>query len=165
MKHVFYALFDTRDAVDAALRDLSAYRITEAQCSIVIHNGPPIASELNASESDAREGIITGLLLGGAFGGLLAGALAIALDAIPMDPIVTTLIGAVGGGVYGALGGLLIGQGTLDRHLDELTTKMAPDKILVTAEVEGLDLEEAVEEVFRRHGAAEAEKTTWPTEK
>ena len=96
MKHVFYALFDTRDAVDAALRDLSAYRITEAQCSIVIHNGPPIASELNASESDAREGIITGLLLGGAFGGLLAGALAIALDAIPMDPIVTTLIGAVG---------------------------------------------------------------------
>src|SRR5690606_24481969 len=93
-----------------------------------------------------------GVLVGGATGAVVVSLLAGPLGLFGIGPIAAAAFGAAGGGVYGALANVLWGAGVPEKRLRDLATQLEGGKVLVIADVRGVDINpEVVARVFADH--------------
>lgn len=157
MQHALHVLFQTPGAAEAALREVKSLSLTDEELHLAVHKKQRVDGDLLASEGDDRKGLLIGLI-----GGALAGALVgwamvkpLGLLSLPLGSavILFTFLGMA----VGALGGGLSGAGLVNRNLQKLATAFRPGQTMVTAETDSLRTQDAVKEIFTRHGAIEAD--------
>jgi hypothetical protein len=104
--------------------------------------------ELELCETQARERLFDGLLMGGGAGALFGGALS-AMGLMVTGVTASAIFGGAVGMVLGALGGVLTGLASPDHTLERLSHA---GKVVLTIDAPGLTVEEHAEDVVRRHG-------------
>lgn len=158
MLHILFALFDNEEEAASAVRELEEEGIPMDLVSLLVRKDKLDEEDLDINESDARNGFFKGILAGGTVGALVGFLLGGPFGLLGVGPLASALFGAGAGSVYGSLGGALSGASVTDDQLDKLAGALEAGKILVTAEIEGIETVEAVTEIFERHGAVGAAK-------
>ena len=178
MLHTFYAVFDHQ--ADAALavaelereesernrRSVTVYRRDQATGSgtktaprgdyatAVLHRELVTGGELREGESATRRGATSGAVAGALLGGL-AGLLVGPFAGVVGIPV---MLGALLGLVYGGvMGGIAAANGP-DPVAERLAGKLRGDQVLLSIEAPGLSVEDAGEEIVRRHGGRVAHR-------
>jgi hypothetical protein len=156
MRYTQHALFREPTEAEAAVDEIHSAGLPEGEYRLVVHKGGLDEDDLVHSESDARGGFISGVLIG-FFGGALLGALLAGPFALlPVGILTGALVCAVVGVVIGGLGASLYGAGLTNPTVKRLAKRMHEGRVLVTAETNSLDAREAIEQIIRRHGAVPA---------
>ena len=167
MKHVVFALFESRADADAAIEQLIANgKATEKHVSVVIHRDAIGSAELDetvqhegeATGTNARRGVVDGALIGATTGAVLGTLLAGPLGLLAGGPLVGILFGAGAGSIYGALSAGLVGLGLTDSELQELARDIESGNVLVTVTAEQAETEGEIEAILREHRGRVAEK-------
>lgn len=162
MKHIFFALFDNTEEVEAAMQAVAEEGIERRDYRVMSHHGRLRDGDLGFHETDGREGIVGGSLIGAVSGALTAGVLFGPLGVIVPSAALAALVGAVFGGTMGALMGGLAGYTMPDHALDRLAKALGEGKVLMTVTVEGKRSEKRMEHAFRRSGARVVRKPMVP---
>lgn len=153
------AIFETRYAMEVALRSLETIGITESQIGVVMSDethGKSFRLE-NNNKTDA--GLATGATIGGILGGMLtaivaAGTLTIpGLNMVVVGPIVAGLAGAGLGAATGGVIGGLIGLGIPEHEAKLYEGKLKTGHILVAVEACDHKQAEQVRNTFESTGA------------
>jgi len=162
MRHVFYALFDSHSRADSAQAALRELGLDEGAVSVMVHEDAYEFSEtegLTLSETDAREGLVEGTVVGGVVGAIGMVALAGPAGLVGAGPLLTALTaGGLAGGIYGGLGSFLYSLGIPDRSLESLAAHLKDGRVLLTVETMDRALEREVELLFEQFGAVEKRK-------
>ena len=162
MRHVFYALFDSHSQADGALAALRELGLDDGAVSVMIHEDAYEVEEtegLTMIETDAREGLIEGGVLGGVVGAIGMVALAGPAALVGIGPLLAALTtGGLAGGIYGGLGSFLYSLGIPDRSLESLASHLKDGRVLMTVETADRALEREVESIFEQFGAVEKRK-------
>lgn len=160
MAHVLYALFPSRAQAEAAVAEVVDRGVPAEHLGVVLHQDQVReAEELAIAETDAREGLVDGALIGGLTGLLAMGVLVAPVGGlVGAGALASAALGLVAGGTYGALAAGLAGLGVPDRSIEPLLDRIGGGRVLVTTQVRHDDDEALVEGVFARHGALEERK-------
>lgn len=158
MKHMVFALFESPNQADAALREAAADEDCQGLYSVIVHKDSLLEHELAPSESGLHGGVEAGVLVGGLGAALIGGLAAGPLGLIGGGPLAAALFGGTYGSILGALGGVLGGSGTADRGLEKLAKGLTAGKVLLSVEVEGRFCQHRIEAIFARHGAIESHR-------
>ena len=153
MTRVLYALFPGRKEADEAVREVLDAGFAEDQVRLTVHEAPIDRNDLRPAESDARKGLLGGVLLGSLSGSALGFLAAGPLQLLPMPDSIGALAGLALGVVLGGLGGVLYGAGFADRDFQELANHLGKDGVLITAELLGPTERDQVNSIFVKHGA------------
>ena len=152
MKYVRYALFNDMSEARSALQDIEAKGVPEEKVLLVLHRDKAIENDLRTSESDTRRGLLIGIV-SGALAGLLLGLLLGGMGILPLPLLQAALFGTFGGSLIGALGGGLYGNGLPSQPLLRLEKLWHHGNILITAEVEDQTTVAEVDDVFKKYHA------------
>lgn len=158
MKHILFALFDDPAEAESAIQELDDSGMDHSHYSVILHRGALKQEELDLTETDAREGLVDGALLGGLAGALASSLLAGPVGLLGLGWLAAAAFGAGAGSAYGALGAALVGAGIPDRTLEKWAAEVESGKVLVTVKVDSFEREERIETLFKRHGALEVRK-------
>lgn len=160
MRQVLYALFPSAEEAGAAVADAVDRGLPTEHFSVILHREEVRdAEELEVSETDAREGVLDGALIGALAGLLTMGVLvAPAGGLVGAGAVAAAALGLSAGGAYGALATGLAALGMPDRSITPLLAQVGDGKVLLTVTVANRGEEELVEATFARHGAIEARK-------
>jgi hypothetical protein len=144
MRHTFYALFPGTASATAAVRELDALGV-----ETMSHHRHMDSEQLEMSETNAMPRLVTGIVLGVIVGPLLV----LAVMSVAGLPISTPalLLGAVLGGLFCGLGGVLIGSASPDSSLEKLAATASPDEVLLTITASRYSDQEAAEAIVHRH--------------
>lgn len=153
------ALFDTADTAAGAMAAARDAGFTDEQISLVMQRDPAAPdpnlelSAHTAGESHFARDTLEGLLLG-----VAGGAITLALVAGPAGWVgagwlAAVVFGVGSGGVYGALGGAIIGLGFPTATVDDVKASLDARKVLVTARIDTAAHREQVERIFAECGA------------
>ena len=157
MSYVIYALFQMPGAAEDALRDLSAAGIPEDDYQVFVRKYR-LTSDLRASEYDGTQGLLVGIAAGVLVGALLGWILAGPMGVLRLSIGPAVCFGMFVGLICGALGGGLYGTGLVHHNLQRLVELFRPGSTLVTAEIKSLPSRDAVDKIFRLHGAIETSR-------
>jgi hypothetical protein len=157
MRHELFAILDTADAVDAALRDIRSRPLLKGKYSVVLHrdgitqaaSDPILAHEERGTREGARFGAVLGAV-GGAAGLALLEA---PFEFVGAGPALAAVIGGVAGGTLGAFVGTIAGSSYGDTHLQRLASRLRKGQVLMSVNVAGRARTNEIEEILRRHGA------------
>lgn len=158
MPYAAVALFETTEAAAKAIEGARDAGLRDDQLSVVLRRqeipqdnslelaslSPDSALSTNASEGmllGAAGGALTLALIAGPAGWLGAGWLAL------------LAFGAGAGGLYGALGGAIIGLGFPSENLADLQVSLDAHKVLVTARLDTHEHMAQLERIFVAAGA------------
>lgn len=159
MTTILTALFETRHAMEDALRKLEDIGITESQIGVIMNDdvhGKSFEIE-NNDKSDA--GLAIGATMGGIVGGIAAaiagvGSLAIpGLNLVVVGSIVSGLAGLGVGAAAGGLIGGLVGMGVPEHEAKLYDGKLTAGHILLAVEARDKDQATQVRGVFKRSDA------------
>ncbi|PRQ05158.1 hypothetical protein [Enhygromyxa salina] len=150
-RHV-YALFEDREAADAALDEIQRRGCRGEQCSVLMQRYLLDEEELTMSETAAREGTKKGALAAGVAGAVVAGLVALPGGLIGFGPLVAVIFGAAWGATFGALLGSISGASDPEQVLRKIEAEVNAGRILIAVETDDEQLEEAADEVFASHG-------------
>lgn len=161
MKHVLFAEFNDSSSARQAADSLAGEGIRPS--SLNIHNARAAVEdneERPMHETDARSGILIGLvaaaIIGAFMGWLVTGPLDVFHIGIGTGIMTGIALGLAIGFIGGAISGAMNpnrGLQKMEKHADE------HDNIVASVEVEGVDQEESVRRVFARHGARVQSRT------
>jgi hypothetical protein len=157
MRHTFFALFPTHRSADAALAELHARKLDRRPTEIRYHEHTLDQGELSLLETDGREGLHRGALVGGVVGAVTA-SLAFFLLGSGAHWLLALAFGGVTGALAGAFFRGLIGATAPDRKLREWEPALAADGVIVTVTVASRELETQIASLFADFGAREARK-------
>jgi hypothetical protein len=157
MRHVIFALFPDVERARAAVADVRALGIGEERMNVVVHEDALNPDTLRVRESDAREGLASGAIIGALSGGLAVGAVALLgpIALVGAEVAVVVAAGVAAGGAYGALGATLVGSAMPDRALETWRAELKAGRVVLTVTTEAREDEQAIEEAFQRHGVLE----------
>jgi hypothetical protein len=163
MKHVLFAEFNDPSQARAAVSELEGAGVRRSRCNLNVHTGSsPVDDneERPMHETDARSGILIGLvaaaLIGALMGWLVTGPLELFHVSIGMGVMTGIALGLAIGFIGGAISGAMNPNRSLEKiekHADR------HNNVVATIEVEGVDQEESVKRVFARHGARVKSRT------
>ena len=157
VRHELFAILDTAEALDGALRDIRARPLLAGKYAVVLHRDgiKQAASDpiLSHEERGTREG-----LRFGAAAGAIAGASGLALLEAPFEfvgagPWVAALIGAVVGSALGAFVGAVAGSAYGDTHFQRLASRIQAGQVLISINVAGRARTSEIEAILRHRGA------------
>lgn len=165
MRHELFAILDSPDAADAALREIGSRPEFEGRYAVVVHrdliaqqaSDPVIARE----ERGAREGFRFGAVLGATGTAVVLAMLEGAYGWVGIGPALAALLGAGAGGASGAVIGALAGSAYGDTQFQRLATHLRRGRVLVSVQVDGRTRERQIEETLRRHGARTAHRAVF----
>lgn len=166
---VIIALFDTKEAFDGAVEDLSqggipsdklhliaseerlrqqlGDRLPDAETVAAKASDPDEAGKGQESQGVGKAGLIGGLTYVGAVGGL---GLAMAA-AGPAVAVATAVAAAAGGGVGGGALGALLTRSIENRELDRYVDQIRSGSLVLAVEAPAQDQVEAIEATLSRH--------------
>jgi len=157
MKHVLFAEFRDQNTAREAIGELAGAGVRASRANINLHpSGAPSADdeERPLHETDARSGIVMGLIfaaiIGALMGWLVTGPLG--LFAAPISTGITS--GILLGLAIGFIGGAISGAMNPNRTLDKIERRAADaGNVVATIEVNDVEQEESVRRIFVAHGA------------
>ena len=163
MKHVLFAEFNDPTAAREAVRDLERAGVRQSRYNVNIHDARAAVEdneERPMHETDARKGILIGLvaaaIIGAFMGWMVTGPLDIFHAGIGTGILTGIALGLSIGFIGGAISGAMNPNRSLakmERHADR------HNNIVATVEVDGVDEEESVRRVFARHGGSVQSRT------
>jgi hypothetical protein len=171
MKQVVFAKFSSSEAADAAIAELAAAApatVAEAvggAVQVFKHRPAESPGQLaeavqhsdNIAATDARHGVVAGLVTGGLVGAAL-GAAAGWFDLVPVNALAAAVLGACLGGAMGVLASGMIGAGLPDRSLARLTRDLQPSDVVITVEAPDRQARRQVINILRNRGGRVAVK-------
>lgn len=157
MNHVFFALFRTKSEAQAAVSELAATESPETHCTVVVHDRQVAKGGDPFVETHASEALIKGLAMGTVLGALAGVALTL-MGVTSSGMFATAMVTAALGAMFGGLGGALTGAANPDHALERLWRAHRAGSVMVTVDAPGLTGEEHAQDIFRRHGARLASK-------
>ena len=138
MKRVLYALFPGRKEADEAVREVLDAGFAEDQVRLTVHEAPIDRNDLRPAESDARKGLLGGVLLGSLSGSALGFLAAGPLQLLPMPDSIGALaglaLGVVGRGIALPTSGVALGVVRRSDALDPSGVALGVLGRLVTAD-------------------------------
>ncbi|PRP93180.1 hypothetical protein ENSA5_44470 [Enhygromyxa salina] len=155
-RHV-YALFEDREAAEAAFEEVQQRGCRGEHCSALMQRDLLDDEELTMSETAAKEGAKKGALAAGVAGALVAGVVALPGGLLGFGPLVAAAFGAAWGATFGAMLGSISGASDPDEALRKIEAEVNAGKILIAVETDADELEEAADEVFASHGGRKVE--------
>ena len=153
MKQILFALFDRQEMLNDAMRDLESAGIPGDRFNIVFHPDNVEETDLNFSESDLRGGLLRGILIGCVLGVIVGWLLTGPFPLWDVPFWTAALFGAFVFSVFGGLGGALAGAALPDGRIQNMAGELKDGQVLVTAEVDSAETQQALMEIFERHGA------------
>lgn len=152
--HTLYAIFDSPQACDAAIRDLESIGTLDSPehpCRLVVHKkgleGEP-ASEMNLFETAAASTLARGTLLGALGGAVLFGLVVYLATGLSAGAI----LGAIGGAITGLLVGALAGPSDIDPAYKAMAKEIELGKVLLAVEPASRRCEDRAQVILERHG-------------
>jgi len=149
------AVFETRSALEEALRRLENIGITESQIGVVMSDLTHGKSFQLINHNKEDTGLATGATIGGILGGILAAVVGVGTIAIPgvnllvFGPIVAGLTGAGAGAAIGGFVGGLIGIGVPEHEAKLYEGEMKAGHILLAVEARDSQQADAVRELLK----------------
>ncbi len=134
------AIFETRSALEDALRSLESIDITDQQIGVIMSDELRGKAFKMETKSKADAGLATGATVGGIAGGILAAILSVGSIAVPGLNLVvagTIVSGLAGAGLGAATGGLiggLVGLGITEHEAKLYEGKLKSGNILLAIE-------------------------------
>ena len=128
VRHELFAILDTAERVEAALRDIRSRPLLRGRYAVVLHrdgiaqaaSDPILAHE----ERGTREGDRFGAVLGAVGGALGLALLEAPFEFVGAGPALAASVGAVAGGALGAFVGTLAGSAYGDTHFQRLASRL-----------------------------------------
>jgi len=149
MRHVLFAIFDNEEDAQNCIHALMGLR----NLTVLLHRDKMNPNGMDLEETSAREGIVTGALMGATIGGILGALLSGPFDVVPVEPLTGALFGVFSGAGAGALGGGLMGAGQPDPVLNEVEREVKSGKVLLTIEPRSTAEIADIERICRAHQA------------
>ncbi len=146
VKHVLYALFESRELADAAAR-----AVADRRFQVELHQKLPEARELSSATSATSAALLSGAMLGHAAGALLG--VLVWRTGYATSAGTTVVVSALLGLFIGLLGGGLRGSSVPDRALSRIARELRDGRVLLSIESEDLEAEEEAEGVLGQLGA------------
>jgi len=155
MQHMIFALFDSREDAQAAVDEVGErFPDCSNRTSIIMHQDHLDDDEVQPSETDSRAGMAFGTAAGAAGGALLTGIITGGLGL----PLAIIGIGALQGSILGGVAGAISGTTEPDHRMQKLAEQLKEGKVLVSANVRGLECGRQIEEIFEDYDAVLEER-------
>jgi hypothetical protein len=157
MKHVVFAEFRNQTTAREALDDLADVGIRASHSNINLHAAgaaPDDNEERPLHETDARGGIVIGLVAAAIIGALMGWLVTGPLHLFEVTTGTGIATGIALGLAIGFIGGAISGAMNPNRKLEKLERRAASEGgVIATIEVNDVSQEESVRKVFTAHGA------------
>lgn len=161
MKHVLFAEFNDPSSANAAVRELTGTGVRPSRVYVHdVHEAEPDNEDRPIHETDARRGILLGLsfaaIIGAFMGWLVTGPLDVFHVSIGMGVVTGMLLGLA----IGLIGGAISGAMNPNQRLEKIEKHARRHgNVVATVEVDGVEQEEAVRDVFSAYGAHVEQRT------
>lgn len=164
MTAIIFTLYESREAADAALANLSRLGVAETQMRLIAERHELTQSELNLVLTDASKALVGGALRGAAAGGLVGALLFGPLGLLGGSALASAAFGVAAGSAYGALGGGLVGASLPERSLGAWLDELSEDAVIVAVTVDDPDEVAVLERFLQRLEAPAREPLTYQSE-
>lgn len=154
MTKTITAIFDTRRAMEEALRKFEAVNVTNDQINVIMSDETRKKFFKLETHNKVDEGVAAGATFGGIVGGVMAavvgaGTLAIpGLNLVVVGSVVAGLAGAAVGAATGGIVGGLIGLGVPEHEAKLYEGKLKSGHILLAVEARDAAQAKVVREIF-----------------
>jgi uncharacterized membrane protein len=159
MTRTISAIFDTRRAMEEALRRFETVNVTDDQINVIMTDDTRNKFFKLETHNKVDEGLAAGATFGGIVGGVMAavmgaGTLAIpGLNLVVVGSVVAGLAGAAVGAATGGLVGGLIGLGIPEHEAKLYEGKLKSGNILLAVEPRDGDQAKAIREILENTDA------------